>query len=152
MALLLESWRYGIVFESARSLAEVFDNTLRGHEESQRRSSPRVDRMSFARFEFLSRIHIFLFKLLKTSIKSSRVSSVAKGTWEGRKIKWILVHIIGKKNVFLFHHYIKRRVCFPLELGLVEKTPPTHRDYQIEISRRIAMEEFSNSDGVHNMS
>ena len=61
----------GIVCEGARTLAELLDNTLRGHEESLRRSSPRFDRMSFARFfNFLNRIHIFLLKLLKTTIKA----------------------------------------------------------------------------------
>ena len=61
----------GIVCEGARTLAEVLDNTLRGHEELRRRSRRRIDRMSFARFEIWTEFTFFiLLKLHKNLIKA----------------------------------------------------------------------------------
>ena len=61
----------GIVCEGARTLAELLDNTLRGHEESLRRSSPPVDWMSFARFEIWTEFTFFLLlQLHKNLIKA----------------------------------------------------------------------------------
>ena len=37
-----------------------------------------------------------------------------------------------------------------MEVGLDEKTP-THRYHQMALSRRIAMDEYSNPDGVQNV-